>query len=593
MLSELVNKFRVITKLAKQDPGTYVGRAVLMPAAVAEGAGVSADPGMHCTQMYSLKQFPVTPLSNVVTARPVKWGILGEENALVLFIECADLRFRFDELMALSAKPTYPEYLPHITFFYYGVVPDKSVLGIPSQVPEFDILLGPEEVSTLAEDVFEKFNPHHDELGRFAAGDGDISHAEVIARPPSAYPVKQVHPETLNRFSDDDGKTFTPEREQLHKAITASYFTKHLKPVTNPETIVMGGGPAAGKSILMKQGEPLVNYMHVDPDDIKTQLPEFKVGVAMGDQEVGTTVHEESSLLAKKIVERATKENYNLIVDGTGDNEYEKLAKKVAGYRSEGRTVTARYVTVDTETAVKRAFDRGKETGRFVPEPYNREIHRNVSVVFEKALANGLYDKVILVDTNGQTPVQILSATGKRISVKDEKGWQKFLAKAQTNDLVAPTKMPFVMGAPHTIPTGDLRTYLASYGQEWKAQALPKEYEPGKLGQCYENATQLVIHNSDLRYCEGVAYTEKTGSLPFLHAWAVDPDGKVVDPTWPDTQNAKYFGVVYNREAYMAHILKTKYYGVLGGDYEAAKKVVATGARKLRNGKLSPLKAAA
>src|SRR4051812_30821643 len=180
MLKELINRLRVVVKLTKTDPGTYVGRAVLMPNAIAEGAGVTADPGMHCTQMYSLKSFPVTPLTNVVTAHPVKWGILGPENALVLFVDCPDMKFRFDELMASGAQPTYPDYLPHITFFYYGVVPDKSVLGIPSAVPEFDILLGPEEVSTLGEDVFEKFNHNHDDHGRFAETPGVKSPNDLV-----------------------------------------------------------------------------------------------------------------------------------------------------------------------------------------------------------------------------------------------------------------------------------------------------------------------------------------------------------------------------------------------------------------------------
>ena len=584
MLNKLLNRLRVVVKL-KTDPGTYVGRAVVMPGATAEACGVSADPDMHCTQMYSLKSFPVTPLTNVVVVRPVKWGILGPENALVLFVESADLRFRFDELVAAGAEPTYPEYLPHITFFYYGEVPDPSVLGVPSGVPDIPIILGPEEVSTLAEDVFvEKFNPNHKGPGP-GGGQFASNNESTIAQPASAYPIAQKSHDTLNNYSLDGGKTFTPERAKLHKAIIDSYFKKGATPVTKPFTIVMGGGPASGKSVLLKQGPPVENTIHVDPDEIKLLLPEFRENAHSNDPGSGTFVHEESSLLAKQVVARATKENYNLIVDGTGDNSYEKLEAKVNSLRSEGRTVSARYVTTDIETAIQRAHARGNETGRFVPEEYNREVHRNVSTVFEKAVRNGLFDETVLYDTNGPTPVKLMSAVGTKLKIHDELGWQRFLAKAQTNELLAPQAMPFVMGAPHYVNPVELKNYLASYGQEWKPAPLPKDVKLGKMGNCYENATQLVINNPNLRYAEGVAYSANTGKIPFLHGWAVTPEGTVIDPTWPESEHGRYFGVVYNREAYLGHILKTKFYGVLGGENNAARKALETGARYLRTGK--------
>jgi hypothetical protein len=66
----------------------------------------------------------------------------------------------------------------------------------------------------------------------------------------------------------------------------------------------------------------------------------------------------------------------------------------------------------------------------------------------------------------------------------------------------------------------------------------------GKIGMCYMNAFHLVLGNSDMTYCEGYAIQRNLG-VPFIfgHAWALTPDGQVVDPTWEDATGPEYFGV--------------------------------------------------
>jgi hypothetical protein len=161
-----------------------------------------------------------------------------------------------------------------------------------------------------------------------------------------------------------------------------------------------------------------------------------------------------------------------------------------------------------------------------VPEEYNREAHRNVSSVFATALQNKLFDEANLFDTNGPAPVKIAEAKGAKVAVLDVPAWQRFLAKAQTNDLA---QAPFAFGAPSRIPPHELKNYLAAYGQEWKAAPLPADVERGKMGDCYKNATHAILANPDWRYAEGYAYPSHV-PLPVLHGWAVKPDGTVVDP---------------------------------------------------------------
>lgn len=108
--------------------------------------------------------------------------------------------------------------------------------------------------------------------------------------------------------------------------------------------------------------------------------------------------------------------------------------------------------------------------------------------------------------------------------------------------------------------------YLKRNGQEWTAQPLPDEYERGEPQQCFTNATQLVIADSSLRYCEG--YLHRPGSaFAFLHAWAVDEGGNVIDPTIDDPEECRYWGVAYDSVEYLTYVVDKHFYGVLGGDF--------------------------
>lgn len=102
--------------------------------------------------------------------------------------------------------------------------------------------------------------------------------------------------------------------------------------------------------------------------------------------------------------------------------------------------------------------------------------------------------------------------------------------------------------------------------QTWAEANKDGEYEQGKLRECYKNALELVLQHPDLTYVEGYAY----GSiLPVQHAWAVDRDGKVIDPTWSRlegdlSEKREYFGVPFSRDYVLHTVLENEVYGVFG-----------------------------
>lgn len=68
-----------------------------------------------------------------------------------------------------------------------------------------------------------------------------------------------------------------------------------------------------------------------------------------------------------------------------------------------------------------------------------------------------------------------------------------------------------------------------------------------------------MLRRPDLVYVEGYA----AGIIPVLHAWCVDSDGKVVDPTWDDGIGTEYFGVPFNRAFVMTAVVDKGSYGLI------------------------------
>jgi hypothetical protein len=167
--------------------------------------------------------------------------------------------------------------------------------------------------------------------------------------------------------------------------------------------------------------------------------------------------------------------------------------------------------------------------------------------------------------------------------VAGEMQHQRELADKQENPLAHPD---FVVGVPTLgMREGSVaaRRYVAAYGQEFKAQPLPSDIERGKAKECYRNASMLVMTHPELTYVEGFAKSAATGDMTFMHAWAIDKDGNVIDNTWDHPEKAQYFGVAYDRSHYLQSLYKAQVFGVLGATDEIARKAVETGGHGLRS----------
>lgn len=87
--------------------------------------------------------------------------------------------------------------------------------------------------------------------------------------------------------------------------------------------------------------------------------------------------------------------------------------------------------------------------------------------------------------------------------------------------------------------------------QRWKGKR-------GKPKQCFQNATQL----TQGVYAEGYVWR---GDLPILilHAWRVDENDRVLDPTIDRPENCQYFGIKIPETELARELLRNEVYGIL------------------------------
>lgn len=101
---------------------------------------------------------------------------------------------------------------------------------------------------------------------------------------------------------------------------------------------------------------------------------------------------------------------------------------------------------------------------------------------------------------------------------------------------------------------------LHQHGQDFKSKKHPLRgtMEPN---QCYANAYAVASNESAYRYCEGYATTKDMG-FPIAHAWVLDRDLKVIDPTWSDGD--LYHGVAFTPLFMYKIVAKTQHHGIFG-----------------------------
>src|SRR5215471_3048651 len=248
----------------------------------------------------------------------------------------------------------------------------------------------------------------------------------------------------------------TVQNPQVHATID------HVQPRAEGEPVrvyAMGGGPAAGKSTVLRSGQIDVpdetHASRVNADEFKTGRPakgggpaimanpEYAAMQAVGQQKGAAAVHEESSDTAARAIKESLQGRKDTVVDAVLNHTADKVASKIAEWKRNGADeIHGSYVTVPVEEAVTRAVGRANDPtsdsyGRHVPESVVRDGHISVARMFpelvQRTQAGQLFDTLTLHDTNvprGQPAKLLISVEpGQAPVIHDPAGYAAFLER--------------------------------------------------------------------------------------------------------------------------------------------------------------------
>lgn len=244
--------------------------------------------------------------------------------------------------------------------------------------------------------------------------------------------------ENAHRAKLPNGKLgpYAPERIELHARI-ARALLQGAGSHARAQAIFMAGGPASGKSSLLKSGAVRIpgDAVDVNPDIVRTMLPEYAKLLAAGDKAAAAKTHEEASHIAKMVMNLAIARQHHVVVDGTGNSGPGKFAGKVRAAMAAGYDTRVFYATIDAEEAVNRSEARAANPksdsfGRTVPVGYLRACHRDVSKRFMEDVAK-IETTVEVYDTSGKRPVLAWKRSRSQSgTVVNAKAYAAFQAKA-------------------------------------------------------------------------------------------------------------------------------------------------------------------
>ncbi|ARA97841.1 zeta toxin family protein [Geobacillus thermodenitrificans] len=210
------------------------------------------------------------------------------------------------------------------------------------------------------------------------------------------------------------GYKYSPKRHAMHMRIVHAIMKQAPSPpkTERPIAILIGGGTASGKTMMRKTviekqlAEEGVQAIIVDPDDIKTYIPEYHSLQKTHPNDAARLVHQESRDISNLLLKQLIRHRKHFIYEGTmaRTRAYKQLMKKLkkAGYK-----VHIYIVDIPLELAKQRAKERAKMTGRKIPYQVIENTHKLVPRTFQaiKDFADRYYvydnqDKLVLIASN-------------------------------------------------------------------------------------------------------------------------------------------------------------------------------------------------
>lgn len=233
----------------------------------------------------------------------------------------------------------------------------------------------------------------------------------------------------------------TPERRAAHETIVADAVAG-VTPQASPVLFVMAGGSGSGKgfvrTLLEATGEiPTRNRVLIDPDEIMERLPEWLPLQEAGDGRAAALLHEEASLLAKRIRAAAAERRLDVVLDVTLSDEA-GARRLFDQFRAGGYEIRLFAVAADARAAAVQAADRARLSNRWVPWSVLLAAHRGLAAAFEGYAR--LVDRATLFANDVEQPRLLAErAAGGDLKVFDEPSYRLWLESSRRINPAATT----------------------------------------------------------------------------------------------------------------------------------------------------------
>ncbi len=193
---------------------------------------------------------------------------------------------------------------------------------------------------------------------------------------------------------DRKRRIWTDERAAVHNALVADLYAAASGGPCEYKAVVAGGLGGAGKTTVLVHhaGIDLTHFLVINPDNIKEEMA--RRGLiphvdCLSPMEASDLVHEESSLIAKRLAHQAQADGKNVIWDVTMSKN-DSTTMRIESLRSAGYThVAGIFVDIPVEVSVRRADVRHREGhdayragdglgGRYLPPEVTRSLADDV-----------------------------------------------------------------------------------------------------------------------------------------------------------------------------------------------------------------------
>jgi predicted ABC-type ATPase len=244
---------------------------------------------------------------------------------------------------------------------------------------------------------------------------------------------------TEDHYRNKETKLWDSERAAMHDQVIASMIGGKVPPTGRaPVAHVLGGGTASGKTTASRTilgNDP--NVLRVDPDELKTKIPEYEQLKKEDSDNAALRVHEESSYLTKALMAEAIARGLDLTYDATTSGK--GAVAMVKTLLNRGYTTNTMFVDVPLDVARQRADLRAKEStdpmnrGRFVPDSVIQESHaRSASNFFTLKDLPGINSSYLYDNSQKQGEPQTLLYSKKdgQEKIHDQSRFDEYKKKA-------------------------------------------------------------------------------------------------------------------------------------------------------------------